>query len=678
MAPEQWRGAPEDERTDVFAFGIILYRMLSGELPFADGGKALESARPAPELEVPDAPALGALVARMLDKDPVKRPRHGGELVAELEAVAPAGTGGSTSAFTTGGMVRRRPSSWPRLLALALAAAVLGGVVAALVVQRPGARAESMPSVAVLPFASLSAGKDDEAFAAGIHGELLTQLAKMSGLRVIARSSVEQFRAEPRDLKVIAADLGVATILEGRLQRAGDRVRIFVQLVDPRRGQEIWAERYDRDVADVFAIQTEVALEIARALGAKLTVSEKRLVERPPTWDSEAHDLYRRGVYYWQRSVGVESDNEMADQLLEKAVARDGSFALAHAWLAMVQAEWKHDCAGARRHAGRALALEPDLPQAHAARGHLHYFCERGQVAAAIREYEEAVRGAPGDALARVFLGGLRTSAGQLEEGLADLRVGLALDPRSFLVSVEVAREMSRARHFDLAERVCERARELNPGDVHALALCALIPFWRSGDLAPGRRALEVLPHELPNGGDGAWSLSALLALFPEQALEFVAAGRVQEPVAKSPLIPRDYVAGVAYSSLGQAQKARAAFAQALPALEGRVREAPEDPLARLFLGRAYAGVGRDEEAMEESGRAIGLAPQEGLRSSWLRFRAEIAAAAGRADEAVEALADALRRPDGTITAASVKADPRYAVLRGDPRFEALVKEPAR
>jgi len=675
MAPEQVRGAPEDERTDIFALGVMIYEMLSGELPFPESGRALDTLRRPSELKVPDAPALGSLVDRMLSRDPVERPRQASEVLSALSALHQE----LERSRTTSQVVylrRRRHRAVGIALLLALGIA-LGAGLAVLVGRRapPSEPAPGPPVVAVLPFASLSASPDDAYFADGIHGELITQLAKMSGLRVIARSSVEPYRKGARDLKAVARALGAGTVLEGTVQRSGERVRIAAQLVDPRTGQPVWSDRFDRELADVFAIQTEVALEIAHTLGAKLTVSEKNLVSRSPTGDREAHDLYLRGLYFWERSMGVESDNRLAEELFGKAVARDPGFALAHGWLAITLAE-RGSCAGAREHAERALSLEPDLPQAHEALAAERWWCQR-DAWSAIRELEITVRGAPGDALSRTALGSMRTLVGDEERGLADLRLALTLDPRSYYVGIELAGELAVARRFDEAAKACEGAREISPGDAHGLVTCAFIPFWRDGDLGPVRAALEALPVELPTAATGAASLFQLLALFPEKALSLLASGRIQDPFSaaspNNPFIPRAFVAGIANASLGRSGPARAAFLEAIAPLEAQARAEPSNFWHRLFLGRALVGAGRVEDGMRQAQAGLDLVQWEQQKSSALQLFAQTAVAAGRHDEALKALATVLERPIGPVTAASLRRDPRYAPLLTDPRFEALL-----
>lgn len=669
MAPEQWRGAPEDERTDVFAMGVMLHELLSGELPFGEDGKAVEAGRAAPELDVPDAPALGDLVSRMLALDPVARPRHGGEVLEALLALQ-GGSAGTSSTGTTGRVRRRRP--WRRMAAVtALGVAAGLAVGAAMAWRRAPAQAAGPPTLAVLPLDSLSSDPDDQFFAEGIHGELITQLAKLSGLRVIARGSVQGYRGGQRDLAAIGEALGATSLLEGTVQRAGGRVRVQARLVDPRSGHQLWADRIDRDVGDVFALQTAVALEIAGALGAHLSDAERRLVERPPTQDPEAYELYRRGLAYWQRSMGVDADNATAQALFERALALDPGFALAHAHLAVLASEWKGDCAGARVHAERAAALDAQLPQVHFALGHLRYDCE-DDVAGAVRELRQAVAGAPGDALARSFLGLMASSAGEFSGGLVEMDTALSLDPRNFVVAIELARQATFLRRYDLAARGCEKALAVAPDDTHARVSCALLPAWRDGDLEPARQVLAGLAIEAPAHGDAAMSLLQLLTFFPDETVARARTGRLPDPFATSPAIPRAYVAACAEAALGQAAAARAAFRQAEAELAPLLAASPADPLLQVMWARVDAGLGRDEAALAATRRLLGAVTEEQRRAGVLRFTAEIAAAAGRREEALQALAAILERPDGLFTRASLRIDPRFASLWGDPRFEAL------
>ncbi len=690
MAPEQWSDGSEDERTDVFALGVMLYQMLRGDVPLPEGGKSLE-AGPAPELVVPECPALGGLVGRMLEREPARRPRDAAEalsaVTAFLEAMRTADD--TTARFLTPWRPRRSR------LRLGLAAAGAAAVALLAVLAFQGLRAPRSdpaprpPSLAVLPFTALSGSADDTSLAAGLHAELITELTQIGGVRVLGRGSVQEFAGTgDHDLRSIARRLGVSSLVEGTVQRDGDRIRIGAQLVDPETGEQRWAEHFDRRAGDLLAVESEVALQIARALGTRLTPAERGRIERMPTHDPVAHELYLRALYFWGRSSD-DADRQRAQDLLGSAVARDPDFALAHAWLAVLDTEvanagldafpFDRTCAVARGHAERALALDPGLPQAHGALAEVRWACD-GDNAGALEEYEVQARGAPGDAVARVNVGFTRVAMGDWTAAVEDLRAAWALDPRSYFVSVLVADRMIQLRHFGEAEEACRRAQELSPGDVRAPALCAMIPFWRSGDTRPARAALDSLLQQWTASNAAVTSAIDLLYVLPETVLSLSAAGRLPDPISRnSPFVPRALLVGMAHGALGHPAEARAAFASVTDALEANVaalrleRDAGALGVQLLFLARAHAGTGRGDEAMREAREALTCFTDAAMRVEALCDVAEIATAAGHRDEAVSLLAEVLESPGGMATRASMRANPNLSALRGYPPFEALV-----
>ena len=561
------------------------------------------------------------------------------------------------------------PAAAPRGARLAVSLVTIGilaaapGVTLHLLAGRGAAVPESGRSVAVLPFTNLSPDAENAFFADAVQAEIITQLARISGLRVIARGSVQQYRESARDLPAMARALGVTTFLEGTVQRAGARVRIAAQLVEGATRRQLWAETYERTLEDTFAIQADVALDIAKTLGARLSPDEQRQVERPPTGDREAHDLYLRGVDAWERSMGVESDNRAAEALLRQALERDPAFALAHAKLAQVAAEWDRDCVTARRGVDRALALQPEGAEAQAALGHFRYYCER-DTSGGLKAYEAAARGAPGDAQIRTYLGFLRVDAGQVDAGLADLARARDLDPRSYAVGAYYALALASVRRFGEAEAACRDALALAPGDAFVTLLSGLVPFWRDGDLGAPARALAALPAEWPAGGAGARALLEILAVLPARALALAEEGRLPDPVSDPPLVPRSFVLGRAHAALGHEAEARAGFAAARATLEARVKAQPQEPEPRVLLARAYAGLGWGEDAARELQVADDLLRAQGLAGSSLLPRvAEAQLAAGRRDQALATLRRALEGRDGFVTEAALRADPRFAAL---------------
>ena len=560
----------------------------------------------------------------------------------------------------------RGPRVTLTVVAIGVLAALPGVALHFVVAARSAKPAQDAQSVAVLPFSNLSPSPEDAFFAEGVHSEIITQLARLASLKVIARSSVQQYAPGARDLPAIAAALGVASVLEGTVQRAGQRVRITAQLVDAATRRPMWAQSYDRDLADTFAIQTEVALDIARTLGARISGAERQELGREPTRDREAHDLYLRAVTFWERSMGVEEDNRAAEELLGKAIARDPGFSLAHAKLSQVLSEWKGDCAAARASADRAAERAPAAAETYAARGSIAYYCTRN-MRAAVEAFAAASHVAPGDAQILTYLGFIRVDAGEVDLGLADLDRAAALDPRSYAVAAYHALALASVRRHDDAERELARLLAIEPGDAFATALTGLVSHWKTGELESPARALAQMPRAWPTMGDGARYLRELLQLLPERTLELEARGALPDPVSASPLVPRAFLVGQAHAALGHAAEAKAAFEAARPALEQEVKKVPEYVGPRVFLARCYAGLGWNADALRELGVARDLLRAQGLSGANIRTAmADAALAAGRRDLALDALREALRSRDGYVTAASLRADPRFAAVRGD------------
>jgi TolB-like protein len=383
MAPEQWRGAPEDERTDVFALGVMLYRMLAGEPPFPDDeGRSASGNRPARTLEAPEAPTLSGVVARMLAKDPVGRYRDAGEVAAVLTPILREveGSGGSAPLGAT--PRERRPRSW---IAVAAAAAVAVGLAAGAWLLRDSPRdgggvqiAGAEPAVAVLPFTDLSSGKDQGHFADGLAEEILNALVQIDGLRVAGRTSSFSFRGKNASLGQIGRELKVDAVLDGSVRQSGSRMRVTAQLVGVKDGYQLWSQTFDREVADVFAVQDEIARAVAQALRVKLTPGRAVAAAERRTSVPEAYEkfLLARQLYYTRGSA---DGYRGAVGAYEKSISADPGFAPAWAGLAVAlaaSADYGDSAAQvadlkkrAIEAADRAVALAPDLPDGYGARG---------------------------------------------------------------------------------------------------------------------------------------------------------------------------------------------------------------------------------------------------------------------------------------------------------------------
>jgi TolB-like protein len=341
------------------------------------------------------------------------------------------------------------------------AAAAPPVVAAALRQDAPGDRR----SIAVLPFASLSADPENAYFASAIHDELLTQLSKLGDLRVISRTSVMQYAGSTKPIGQIAGELGVGVVLEGSVQRAGNRVRVQAQLIDAATDEHLWANSYDRDLADVFAIQRDIAQQIATALQARLTAGERATLAQAPTQNLEAYDFYLQARDYHLRGDVTQENLETAERLYERAVALDPAFALAHAWLSRAHGQlrwWQFDRSDARREqqraaAERAVELQPGLPEARLAMGLYHYWGHRDYERALV-ELRTASRSAPGHAQLHHIIGAILRRQGKFAEGVREMEQALLLDPRNGQSYRQVMRDLK--SHIDAQRELLLREVE--------------------------------------------------------------------------------------------------------------------------------------------------------------------------------------------------------------------------
>ncbi|HEU4382424.1 MAG TPA: protein kinase [Anaeromyxobacteraceae bacterium] len=467
MAPEQARGAPEDERSDVFAFGVILHQMLSGELPFKGQGR--ERTRPAPELEIPGAPALGALVARMLERDPLKRPRDGGQVLSALSLVqAELGRAGARpppeDMVPAGGAPPREAPAEPEGRARSR--------------RRAAPSREAAASIAVLPFADLSPAKDQDYFCDGIAEELLGALSAVEGLRVASRGSSFQFKGQAVDSREMGKALGVATLLEGSVRKAGNRVRVSARLVNAGDGYQRWSEAFDRRLEDIFAIQEEIAQAVVRALQLRLSAPGEAQLTRIGTRDAQAYEMYLRGRKFLMQHG--ETSLRLARQMFRGAIELDPGFAQAHAGLAdadFFMLQWN---------------LDPDRA------------AERG--AEALAESEEALRLQPDLAEAHVSRANVLSLHGRGEEAERDFQRALELNPGLGDACYFYARHLQGAgRRLEAAEMFEEAARR-NPDDYNAVCLLPMVYDDERG-LAAARRCVEVTERRLRQDPDDVRAL---------------------------------------------------------------------------------------------------------------------------------------------------------------------------
>ena len=324
-------------------------------------------------------------------------------------------------------------------------------------------------SIAVLPFENRSRDPDNAYFAEGVQDEILTRLAKIADLKVISRTSTQKYKSVPDNLRDIARQLGVANILEGSVQKAGDQVRVTVQLINANTDTHLWAESYDRALTDIFAVESEVAKTIADTLRAKLTGSEERLMSKKPTANPEAYELYLRGRFFWNKRTGA--DLEKAIEYFNQATTKDPGYALAYAGLADAYvllsgfgaASPKDSFPQAKAAAEKALELDNTLGEAHASRA-LALFAYDFNFAEANREFRRAIELNPNYATAHQWYGesGL-TPLGQFDEAIAEIKRALKLDPLSVIINADLGTILFTARRYDDAIAQLRKTLEMDP-----------------------------------------------------------------------------------------------------------------------------------------------------------------------------------------------------------------------
>ncbi len=544
-------------------------------------------------------------------------------------------------------------------------------------------------SIAVLPFENLSRDPDNAFFTDGVQDEILADLAKVADLKVISRTSVMLYKSgNPRNLREIGQQLGVAHVLEGSVQRTANRVRVMAQLIDARTDAHLWAQTYDRELADVFAIQSEIAKTIADQLQARLSPAEKAAIEQRPTADLVAFDLYVRATALIDAEPGSPTGTEdllQAVNFLGQAIDRDPAFLLAYCRLAGA-----HDrlyLLGIDHTPGRlaladmavknALRLGPDSGDAHLASAqHLYSNLDYDGARAEIGVAHRTLPNNP-----RIFelSGYIDRRQGRWEESTRNFERALDLDPRNVPTLRSIADTYSSLRDYAKAGAVFDRVLAFKPNDPDILLTRAFLDVDWKADTRPLHALVETILKDNPGSAERIAPTWLYLAFCEHDS---VAAARALAVFGNKTSGPdavqfgRAYYEGLLGRMKGDAATAHAAFTQARAAQEQIVQAQPDYGPALCALGLIDAGLGRKEDALREGRRAIELLPvtKDSINGAhMIEFFAIIAAWVGEKDLACEQLAIATRLPSSSLSYGQLKLFPSLDPLRGDPRFEKIV-----
>jgi TolB-like protein/Tfp pilus assembly protein PilF len=548
-------------------------------------------------------------------------------------------------------------------------------------------------SIAVLPFENRSEDKANAYFAVGIQDEILVRLAKIADLKVISRTSTQHYKSVPENLRAIGQELGVAHLLEGSVQRTANRVRVNAQLIDARTDAHLWAQTYDRDLADVFAIQGEIARAIAEQLQAKLSPNEKKAIEQPPTTDLPAFDLYSRAKSLLLKanfSVTYEPNVREAIELLDEAVKRDPSFFDAYCQLAYAH-EYLYGQTGSDHTPVRlalaeaavqaATRLRPDAPETHLARAQYLYYGLR-DYPGALAQLEIARRGLPNDPRLFEITGYILRRRGQSEEGLQNLERAAELDPRNFDILQQIALSYQFLGRYADSIAAMDRALAIVPDSVETQDLRGLFYFFWKADTRPPLQTIDAILAQEPSAigvAADTWFLCALADRDPataERALVAVGDNACWNEGVIA--LSRSFGEGLLARMVKDEARARTAFEAARAQQEKIVQAQPDYGPALCVLSIIDAALGRKDLALDEGRRAITLTPLEKdvvNGSRVLQYFAITAAWAGDKEFALQQLEAGLRAPDASqmLSYGALKLLPFWDPLRGDPHFEQIV-----
>jgi TolB-like protein/Tfp pilus assembly protein PilF len=697
MAPEQARGMPVDPRTDIFAFGVVFYEMLAGMRPFrgetaTDTVAAILTQEP-PPLPAGVPPGVQRVVTLCLAKLPDQRFSSAHDLALALQAASSQETVPHQTAPGAGIKELARRLRVAGLVLSSVAAVAVGTVlVLRFTSASPSARLTGPPKIVVLPFENLGS-PEDAYFAAGMTEEITSRLANVRNLAVISRTTATQYDRKGKTVEQIGKDLGVSFVLEGsvRYERTGagpGRVRITPQLIRVADDTHVWADRYDRVIADVFAMQSEVAENAVKAMGIALIPSEKTALKEVSTNDMEAYDLYLRGQALGSRSVN-KTDLEGALKMYGAAVDRDPHFAKAFAGLSrmhlfMYSYYFDHSAdrlAKSKDAAERAVELRTDLAESHAALG-WYVYLGMLDYPRALSELSAALKIKPTSTDALWGTAAVLRRQGRWREAAEAFGRALELDPKNANLLFNTGVAYVYARRYTEADRAFGLTIALSPNWADPYAVKAWFQMRAFGDLEKAQAVLDQagqIAGLTDDEQDLAWTtLELTLARrdYP-RALRQLETEASQEIDNQGSFSPIPLLRGQVQSLMGLDDLSRRSFEAARLELEQKIKHDPDDPRFHSALGIVYAGLGRRAEAVREAklGSSMMPASKDALAAiDRLEDLAAVYTMVGQSSEAI-ALLDDLLKWNGWFTPHVLRLQPKWDPLRSDPRFQALLKK---
>ncbi len=691
MSPEQAQGEEVDQRSDIFSFGVVLYELLTGKLPFGGEHQAAiiysiinEEAQPVVRYNNQVSAKLEDIVFKALAKDKEERYQHIDDLLADLRRERKSLEYVKTAVTT-------KPAEPPKVVKKKIIPLLIGvlGILILIIVyfaflkQKEPTTVSGKPSIAVLYLQNLSENKEDEYFAAGMTEDIITQLSKIGGLLVASRSDIEQFKNKAVSLKEVATRLRVNYVMEGSVRKYGNKIRIACQLIKARDGFHVWADSYDRQMEDLFAIQADVAKSVAQALKVVLVPSELERIEKKPTQNVQAYDYYLQGrEYYFGGGSSTKEGLELSTKMFEKALEADSNFALAYAGLSDCYSSYvmfyidprKSWLEKAEKTGLKALALDPNLAEAHRALSRLYW--TEGKTKKTIQEAEEAVKANPNYGEAWVTLGFMYTWTGQYPKAESALMKALEVKPTESQLFLAIISLYAQWGKKEKVEEYFNKGLEIQPTKIRTyITMSGWYISW--GELEQAKRmaykALNTNPHS-------SWALGNLIQIFMLSGKEDSSSFYLNEARRENP--EWDWFVEMAYLALVRGDKKQAEIyldscIQFNRPLVKEFEGLPDEYYSRLRIGLAYSLKGESRKALEQAESVRSSLGESLFSVEWALSRdivlplSFVYSLTGQKEEAVRVLDFLVKQ--NIITPAYIKLHPWYKNLAGYPAFEELI-----